>query len=182
MPSRSVCDSGSPAASRGGPWRIDSVTLGRMCAARKGDPEKVVTWNSRMSHPALPRCGKLVPFVLEARVGYRSGRRDGAQNSRERFSFAAAFPGRSAPKAQKKKQRPGWRGGNTQAAVRTKRQQTGRRGGTPSTCCLATALAGSVPCLGTRSIQVLPPDRTVSHLSYEMQVAFLKYFHVVTMS
>jgi hypothetical protein len=50
----------------------------------------------------------------------------------------AETPGETSQKATaaKKKQRPGWRGGNTQAAVRTKRQQTGRRGGTPSTCCL----------------------------------------------
>jgi hypothetical protein len=54
---------------------------------------------------------------------------------RDRLSFQTRFPRETLGNAQKK-QRPGWRGGNTQAAVRTKRQQTGRRGGTPSTCCL----------------------------------------------
>ena len=80
----------------------------------------------------------------------------------------------------KKKQRPGWRGGNTQAAVRTKRQQTGRRGGTPSTCCLVAHTARFIPAKWHSGIRRLRCDLLSAQFNVEIWIAFLKRHFNVT--
>jgi hypothetical protein len=93
-------------------------------------------WSSTSNcHPEFPA---QPPAWAPSTAGFRSWERCSpdllllARSGRPRLISSRRLQGKS----HKKKQRPGWRGGNTQAAVRTKRQQTGRRGGTPSTCCL----------------------------------------------
>ena len=96
--------------------------------------------HSRLARSSCAHCEH--PTAFAARAEARSRQADGSRPTRG--AAASAFRLSLAPErgtktkivAGKRNSALGGGGGNTQGAVRTKRQQTGRRGGTPSTCCL----------------------------------------------
>jgi hypothetical protein len=92
-------------------------------AASSGGSAPGLSFVSESCHPELPR----QPPNAVARAANSRGQRvlasgdTGSSYNEECGSFSE---GPDRRPGDKKKQRPGWRGGNTQAAVRTKRQQT----------------------------------------------------------